>query len=108
MTPGTPPTSPQPTTPTPAPTPAALSKRIRIGEILVEEGILNQDQLRRALTEQKASGRLLGEMLVEQGVIEPSVLVQTLARRLGLPGCHLRHGLIDPVLLKLIGEEEAT
>ena len=28
--------------------------------------------------------------------------------RLGFPGCHLRHGLIDPALLKLIGEEEAV
>jgi type IV pilus assembly protein PilB len=84
------------------------SKRVRIGEVLVEEGILSEEQLKRALAEQKATGRLLGEMLVEQGVITSSLLVQALARRLGVPGCDLRHGLIDPNLLKLIGEEEAT
>src|SRR5436190_3384388 len=90
-------------------TPATTStKRVRIGEVLVEEGILTEQQLQRALAEQKATGRMLGEMLVEQGVIEPQVLVQALARRLGFPGCHLRHGLIDPVLLKMIGEEEAV
>src|SRR4051812_42689005 len=84
------------------------TKRVRIGEVLVEEGILTEQQLQRALAEQKATGRMLGEMLVEQGVIDPQVLVHALARRLGFPGCHLRHGLIDPALLKLIGEEEAT
>ena len=47
--------------------------------MLVEEGILTEEQLKRALAEQKASGRMLGEMLVEQGVIEPQVLVQALA-----------------------------
>ena len=47
----------------------ATSKRIRIGEVLVEEGILSEEQLKRALAEQKSTGRLLGEMLVEQGII---------------------------------------
>src|SRR5213075_2289257 len=68
---------------------------------------ISAEQLNKALVQQKETGRLLGEVLVESGVIEASVLVQALARRLGFPGCHLRHGLIDPALLKLIGEEEA-
>ena len=83
------------------------AKKARIGELLVEEGIISSEQLQRALAEQKTSGRMLGEMLVEQGVIDAAVLVQALARRLGVRGCHLRHGLIDPQLLRLIGEEEA-
>ena len=78
-----------------------------IGETLVEEGVLSKEQLTRALAEQKATGRLLGEMLVEQGVISPPVLVRTLAAQLGVRGCHLRHGLIDPALLDEIGQEEA-
>jgi type IV pilus assembly protein PilB len=84
------------------------AKRVRIGELLLEEGTITEEQLKQALVQQKSTGRLLGEVLVESGVIEPSLLVQTLARRLGFPGCHLRHGLIDPALLKLIGDEEAT
>ena len=83
------------------------AKSVRLGEVLVEEGLLSQDQLKKALQEQKASGRMLGEMLVEQQIVSSQVLVQALARRLGVPGCQLRHGLIDPPLLKLIGEEEA-
>jgi type IV pilus assembly protein PilB len=50
---------------------------------------------------------MLGELLVEQGVISGGMLVQVLARTLGVKGCHLRHGLIDPPLLKLVGAEEA-
>src|SRR5438270_7027212 len=86
---------------------SAPSRKLKIGEALVQEGILSHEQLSRALEEQKASGRMLGEMLVEQGVISGGNLVQLLARQLGVRGCQLRHGLIDPTLLKLIGAEEA-
>ena len=81
--------------------------RIRLGDALVKEGVLSEDQLKAALQEQQASGRMLGELLVEQGVLSGSVAVRTLARQLGVKGCMLRHGLIDPALLPLIGQEEA-
>ncbi|MDP9175842.1 MAG: Flp pilus assembly complex ATPase component TadA [Planctomycetota bacterium] len=81
--------------------------KIRIGDVLVQKGVITGDQLSRALVEQKATGRMLGEMLVEQGVISSATLVQVLAQSLGVPGIYLRHGLIDPALMKLIGEEEA-
>jgi len=79
----------------------------RLGDALVRDGVLSQEQLSQALAEQKISGRMLGEVLVDLGVINASALVKTLSQRLGVPGCQLRHGLIDPSLLKLIGEEEA-
>jgi type IV pilus assembly protein PilB len=82
-------------------------KKLRFGEALVRQGILTEDQLKRALVEQQTSGRPLGEMLVEQGVISSASLVQVLARCLGVPGCQLRHGLIDPAVFKLVGPEEA-
>jgi type IV pilus assembly protein PilB len=85
-----------------------LAAKAKVGEILLKDGAISEDQLKRALAQQKASGRMLGEMLVDQGVISNAVLVRALARCLGIQGCQLRHGLIDPALLKLIGEEEAT
>ena len=85
----------------------APRKRTRIGEAVFSEGILSPDQLSKALADQKATGRMLGELLVEQGFISGGMLVQVLARTLGVKGCHLRHGLIDPPLLKLVGAEEA-
>jgi type IV pilus assembly protein PilB len=78
-----------------------------VGEALLQEGVLTEDQLKQALAQQKSSGQMLGEMLVTQGVITNSVLVRALAKCLGVRGCQLRHGLLDPGLLKLIGEEEA-
>jgi type IV pilus assembly protein PilB len=50
---------------------------------------------------------MLGEMLIEQGLVTAGHLVQILGRTLGVRGCQLRHGLIDPTLLNLIGAEEA-
>jgi type IV pilus assembly protein PilB len=85
----------------------AKPQKLRIGDALVKEGILSTEQLSRALAEQRATGRMLGEMLVEQGVISSTALVHVLAKCLGAMGCQLRHGLIDPACIKLIGLEEA-
>lgn len=83
------------------------NKPVRVGEVLLQEGVLTREELERALQDQRRSGRLLGEFLVEQGIVQAAVLVRALAKRLGVRGCLLRHGLIDPSLLKLIGPEEA-
>ena len=89
------------TNPAPAP-----GRRVRLGEALVQEGVLTPEQLARALAEQKSSGRMLGEMLVDTGVISGAHLVHVLAKTLGVKGCQLRHGLIDPAVFKLVGAEE--
>ena len=81
--------------------------RIRIGEVLVEEGILTRATLEAALAEQKSSGRFLGELLVARGLVTADRLLETLAKRLGIRYCLLRQGLADPALLNLIGQEEA-
>ena len=79
----------------------------RVGEALVSEGVITNEELETALAVQRRSGRLLGEVLVEEGVVPAGVLIRALANRLGVKGCQLRHGMIDPALLKLIGAEEA-
>lgn len=78
-----------------------------VGEVLLSKGLISEDQLSIALSEQRSSGMKLGEMLVGQGVISGSTLVQSLAHALGVKGVLLRHGLIDPTLLQMIGSEEA-
>lgn len=80
--------------------------RPRIGDALVDSGAVTPEQLRRALAEQRSTGRRVGELLIEQGIVTPSALVQALAKVQGVPGCRLRHGLIDPALIKLIGPDE--
>ena len=83
------------------------TRKVRVGEVLVEEGIITKEQLDGLLAEQKGSGRFLGEILVEQGLVSNAKLVSVLGSRLGVRGCELRPGMVDPPLLKLIGEEEA-
>lgn len=82
-------------------------RKVRVGEALVRSGAISEQQLERALSDQKQSGRKLGELLVEQGMISGSALVRALAACLGVRGCTLRHGLIDPAVMSLIGEQEA-
>ena len=80
--------------------------RPRVGDALLADGLITAEQLDQALSAQRQTSRMLGELLIEQGVVSPSALVQTLARCLGVKGCTLRHGLIDPSLVKLLGTEE--
>jgi type IV pilus assembly protein PilB len=79
----------------------------RLGEALIEQGALSKEQLARALAAQKNTGAMLGEVLVDQGVVNPATLINALGRCQGIQGCVLRHGLIDPALLKELGDEEA-
>ncbi len=81
-------------------------RTISVFETIVEAGALSEKQLDCAVAEQKASGRDLGEILVEQGAVAGATLAPLLGRRLGLDGCYLRHGLIDPAAMKLIEQEE--
>jgi type IV pilus assembly protein PilB len=83
------------------------TQKPRLGESLVRRGALSEQQLSRALAEQKASGAMLGEMLVEQGVISVQSMVDAVSDTLGVPGVVLRHGLMDPAVFPLVGEEEA-
>ncbi len=57
-----------------------LEKR-RLGEILVERGLLTDGGLRRALDEQARTGRLLGEILIERGWISAAELADALAEQ---------------------------
>jgi type IV pilus assembly protein PilB len=82
-------------------------KSVPLGEALVQDGALSREQLQRALAEQKSTGRMLGELLVDQGIIQAGSLVRVLAMQFGIRGVQLRHGLIDPALLTEIGAEEA-
>ena len=83
-------------------------EKLRVGEVLVTQGDLSEDQLKKALAQQQNSDLRLGELLVAEGIITAAILVQTLSKFLGVCGCTLRHGLLDPALLEMIGEEEAV
>jgi type IV pilus assembly protein PilB len=80
---------------------------MRLGDALVEEGLLSEEQLKEALRRQKDTGRPLGELLVDTGVLAPEQILEALSRRLGVPGARLRSGMADPNVLRLVDREEA-
>src|SRR4029077_20270209 len=79
----------------------------RLGEALIASGQITEADLHRALNEQRQTGEKLGETLVSLGVLSQNSLVKTLAAKMGVPGTHLRHGLIDPAIARLVDREEA-
>ena len=79
----------------------------KLGELLIEAGLLSEEQLTQALSEQKRSGKMLGSVLISEGMVSGSAMVGILASQLGIRGVMLRHGLIDPTLLQEVGQEEA-
>lgn len=52
--------------------------KIRVGDVLLQKGLINQTQLKQALATQKSSSNKLGEILVQQGVVTPKQVRQAL------------------------------
>ena len=82
-------------------------KRLRIGELLVEAGVLNHGKLREALDLQKQQPRPLGVILVESGLVTEAQLIQALSRQLSIPWVSLWHVDVAPELLAIVSREDA-
>ncbi len=79
----------------------------RLGDQLIRSGLISPEQLQEALARQRNSGHRIGAALVEAGAITATALVQALSKKLGVKGCVLRHGLIDPKVAQCVPKEEA-
>jgi MSHA biogenesis protein MshE len=69
---------------------AGRPQRVRLGDVLVSQKAISQEQLKLALEEQKRSGRRLGRALVGLGFVTEEAIAQALARQLGLPFINLK------------------
>ncbi len=79
-----------------------LRKKIRIGDMLVDAGVITQDDLQRGLELQKTSGRKLGETLVEEGIVDDEVLARLLAEQLGMEMVDIQSISIPEEVLNLV------
>ncbi|MEK7774231.1 MAG: ATPase, T2SS/T4P/T4SS family, partial [Deltaproteobacteria bacterium] len=79
----------------------------RIGELLVREKLITQEQLKNALEEQKKSGGRLGHNLTRLGYVTEEELTAFLSRQYGIPTINLSTHEIDVEVLKLIPEDVA-
>ncbi|MDR7419651.1 MAG: type II secretion system ATPase GspE [Armatimonadota bacterium] len=64
--------------------PAQPRRRVRLGEILVEAGLITQEQLDRALQQQQATGDRLGKVLVTMGLASQDAIARAVANQLGI------------------------
>jgi type IV pilus assembly protein PilB len=80
----------------------------KLGELLVAEGLVSEADLMRALKHQHADNKRLGELLIDLSLLSPTALLSALAKQLNVKACHLRHGLIDPVIARLLDKDEAA
>ena len=76
-------------------------RRLRLGEVLVSEGLATETEIQVALKQQKREeGKRLGEVLVEMGVVDEASVAKVLADRLGLRFIDLDIENIDSAALK--------
>ena len=69
--------------------------KMRIGEMLLAQGYITQDQLEKALEMQKASGKRLGRTLVDLGYMQEERLIEILSRQFEVPYVRLDNFAID-------------
>jgi len=80
---------------------------VRLGEILVKENLISQDQLQKALEFQRANGGKLGSCLTKLGFISDDDITGVLSRQYGVPSINLKYYEIDPNVIRLIPQDTA-
>ena len=80
----------------------------RLGELLVKEKLISQDQLKQALDHQKTHGGRLGTALVKLGLVTDDEVTAVLSRQYGVPSINLKFYEVDPAVVKLIPQETAV
>ncbi|MGH9580806.1 MAG: type IV-A pilus assembly ATPase PilB [Terriglobales bacterium] len=79
----------------------------RLGEILIKENLITQEQLKQALDYQKQHSGRLGTCLVKMGLVTDDEVTAVLSRQYGVPSINLKFYEVDPTVIKLIPQETA-
>ncbi len=76
----------------------------RLGELLRDEGLVNEAQIEEALADQRKSGELLGEVLVRLGYVTEADIAQTIVTQFGLPYIAVKQYFLSDDVIKLFPE----
>ncbi|MDZ4675651.1 MAG: type IV-A pilus assembly ATPase PilB [Gemmatimonadota bacterium] len=79
----------------------------RLGEVLIQDGLISREQLSQALVEQRSGGHRLGYVLVKLGLVQEVEITRLLARQYRMPAVDLSRFEVDPRIIKLIPAEVA-
>ncbi len=97
----------QPPTPQSFPTERRAARRLRLGDLLQAQGLINEQQIQEALAYQKSQGgkRLLGEVIIELGFATEDQIMETLAKAYGVPFARLSVQTSDQAIFDVLPEE---
>lgn len=84
-----------------------IKKRIRIGDLLIENKLISEQQLEVALAEQKKTRRKLGKTLVDLGYIEETAILELISEQLGIAYISLKKYPINQDILRKLPEIQA-
>jgi type IV pilus assembly protein PilB len=90
-----------------APVPGTMKKSKKLGEILVEKGLVTHKDLELALFEQSRTDQPLGRILVDLGIVKEAELMAALAQQVGFTFVDLADYTIDPTAAGLIPDTVA-
>jgi len=85
----------------------SVNKKLRLGDLLVQYGIISEDQLHQALKIQRETGAKIGEALIQLGFVTKQSINEVLEYQLGIPYIHIEEYEIDVNATKTITEEMA-
>ncbi|AXA91049.1 GspE/PulE family protein [Massilia sp. YMA4] len=82
--------------------------KLPLGKLLIEKGVISEDQLRIALIEQKRGGEPLGRLLITLGFVTEATVREALSENLNTQSADLNALVVDAVALKLIPKDVAA
>lgn len=85
----------------------AEQSKLPLGSLLIEKGVISEDQLRIALIEQRRSGQPLGKLLISLGFVTEATVREALSENLRTQSADLNSLVVDAVALKLIPKDVA-
>lgn len=85
----------------------ARPEKFRLGEILVQQGLLSNDQLTKSLELQKVSGKKLGRVFIDGGYVSEIQISQAIARQLQVPFVDLKQFNAKPEVVRVLPEAQA-
>ncbi|PNP23602.1 MSHA biogenesis protein MshE [Vibrio alginolyticus] len=84
-----------------------IQLRKRLGDLLVEEGIVSEEQIQQALNAQRSTGQKLGDALIDLGFITEKQMLDFLSQQLGLPLIDLGRAPVDVEAVQILPEVHA-
>lgn len=85
----------------------ARPEKVRLGEILVQQKLLSEEQLQFSLGEQKRTGRKLGRVFIENGFVTEEQISGALAKQLNIPYINLKFFNVNSDIVRLLPETQA-